>query len=69
MQVPDYRKIRIALCSDLSDYHEASTSNPVDNLVVTGGYHNSTPNGGIFLHDPEYFDLAFQDVGSRISKN
>ena len=52
-----------------SDYHGASTSNPVDNLVVTGGYHNSTPSGGIFLHDPEYFDLAFQYVGSRISKN
>ena len=37
--------------------------------MVTGGYHNSTPNGGIFLHDPEYFDLAFQYVGSRLTMN
>ena len=48
----------------ISDLHAAGTDNPVYNLVVTGGNHNSTPMGGVFLHDPEYFDLAFGDVGS-----
>ena len=52
-----------------SDYHEAGTSNPIDNLVVTGGYYNSNSYCGLFQHDPEYFNLAFEFVGSRLSKN
>lgn len=55
------------LHNSYTDYHESDTANPVNNLVITGGYHHSTPMGGVFLHDPEYFDMALDYMCSRMT--